>query len=250
MWPPRCSATLLRLSVPLLQLSVPLLRLSVPRRYTCGILEGNLLPPAPPKREWRELMEDLSAISCECVRNVLHDVATWPATVQHAALCCNTLCCEPMANATAISHEYRHTRRRGWDAPHAAALAHARRRWQRQSNQESIPLHCRDAMRCNAMQCDAMRCNAMQALPQHAGQRQGRQPLCTVRPGCSLPRQQPSRGPLPSWAQSIPSLRRVVSPPPAVHRLRPTRVLARAGLRSVADESVRARAGGPRNELS
>ena len=182
------------------------------RRYTCGILEGNLLPPAPPKREWRELMEDLSAISCECVRNVLHDVATWHATVQHAAFFCNTLCCEPMANATAISHEYRHTHRRaGMRRVLLRSLTHGddgRNCGQRPSHQESILLHCRNAMRCRHYRSTLGNDKGVSLFVQCALAH------CLVN---STPVAAPQLGPI------HPSLRRVVSPPPAVHPLRPTR---------------------------
>ncbi|RJG42745.1 phosphoenolpyruvate carboxylase [Motilimonas pumila] len=39
--------------------------------YTAAILEANLLPPPAPKQEWRDLMDQLSADSCEEYRQVV-----------------------------------------------------------------------------------------------------------------------------------------------------------------------------------
>ncbi|MCE0493951.1 phosphoenolpyruvate carboxylase [Vibrio salinus] len=39
--------------------------------YASAILEANLLPPPEPKKEWRDLMEVLSEVSCEAYRNVV-----------------------------------------------------------------------------------------------------------------------------------------------------------------------------------
>ncbi|UJF19235.1 phosphoenolpyruvate carboxylase [Vibrio sp. SS-MA-C1-2] len=41
--------------------------------YTSAILEANLIPPPEPKQEWRDLMESLSAISCEAYRKVVQE---------------------------------------------------------------------------------------------------------------------------------------------------------------------------------
>ncbi len=41
--------------------------------YTGAILEANLLPPPEPKQEWRELMDDLSTISCEMYRGYVRE---------------------------------------------------------------------------------------------------------------------------------------------------------------------------------
>ncbi|MDC0610113.1 phosphoenolpyruvate carboxylase [Vibrio sp.] len=39
--------------------------------YASAILEANLLPPPEPKKEWRELMDALSEVSCESYRKVV-----------------------------------------------------------------------------------------------------------------------------------------------------------------------------------
>lgn len=39
--------------------------------YASAILEANLLPPPEPKQEWRDLMNELSEVSCEAYRNVV-----------------------------------------------------------------------------------------------------------------------------------------------------------------------------------
>ncbi|MGF1711609.1 phosphoenolpyruvate carboxylase [Vibrio kagoshimensis] len=39
--------------------------------YASAILEANLLPPPEPKKEWRDLMNVLSEVSCEAYRNVV-----------------------------------------------------------------------------------------------------------------------------------------------------------------------------------
>ncbi|MDA9557600.1 phosphoenolpyruvate carboxylase [Vibrio sp.] len=39
--------------------------------YASAILEANLLPPPEPKKDWRDLMEVLSQVSCEAYRNVV-----------------------------------------------------------------------------------------------------------------------------------------------------------------------------------
>lgn len=39
--------------------------------YAAAILEANLLPPPEPKKEWRELMDTLSNVSCESYRKVV-----------------------------------------------------------------------------------------------------------------------------------------------------------------------------------
>ena len=39
--------------------------------YASAILEANLLPPPEPKPQWRDVMEELSAVSCEIYRNVV-----------------------------------------------------------------------------------------------------------------------------------------------------------------------------------
>lgn len=39
--------------------------------YASAILEANLLPPPEPKREWRELMDTLSEVSCKAYRDIV-----------------------------------------------------------------------------------------------------------------------------------------------------------------------------------
>jgi phosphoenolpyruvate carboxylase len=39
--------------------------------YASAILEANLLPPPEPKKEWQELMDVLSEVSCEAYRNIV-----------------------------------------------------------------------------------------------------------------------------------------------------------------------------------
>ncbi len=39
--------------------------------YASAILEANLLPPPEPKKDWRELMDAISEVSCEAYRNIV-----------------------------------------------------------------------------------------------------------------------------------------------------------------------------------
>lgn len=39
--------------------------------YASAILEANLLPPPEPKAEWRTVMDELSATSCDIYRSVV-----------------------------------------------------------------------------------------------------------------------------------------------------------------------------------
>ena len=39
--------------------------------YASAILEANLLPPPEPKAEWRTIMDELSATSCDIYRSVV-----------------------------------------------------------------------------------------------------------------------------------------------------------------------------------
>ena len=39
--------------------------------YASAILEANLLPPPEPKPEWRNIMDELSTISCDIYRGVV-----------------------------------------------------------------------------------------------------------------------------------------------------------------------------------
>ncbi|AYN28147.1 phosphoenolpyruvate carboxylase [Buttiauxella sp. 3AFRM03] len=41
--------------------------------YTSAILEANLLPPPEPKKEWKHIMEDLSATSCDMYRGYIRE---------------------------------------------------------------------------------------------------------------------------------------------------------------------------------
>ncbi|OZN24148.1 phosphoenolpyruvate carboxylase [Actinobacillus seminis] len=41
--------------------------------YACAILQANLLPPPEPKADWRTVMDELSARSCEVYRGVVRD---------------------------------------------------------------------------------------------------------------------------------------------------------------------------------
>ncbi|MGF1910208.1 phosphoenolpyruvate carboxylase [Vibrio kasasachensis] len=41
--------------------------------YASAILEANLLPPPEPKQEWRDLMNELSDMSCQAYRNVVRN---------------------------------------------------------------------------------------------------------------------------------------------------------------------------------
>ncbi|WP_413285679.1 phosphoenolpyruvate carboxylase [Vibrio sp. MA40-2] len=41
--------------------------------YASAVLEANLLPPPNPKQEWRDLMEELSQVSCEAYRSVVRE---------------------------------------------------------------------------------------------------------------------------------------------------------------------------------
>lgn len=52
--------------------------------YASAILEANLLPPPEPKKEWRELMEVLSQVSCEAYRNVVRGEKNFVAYFRQA----------------------------------------------------------------------------------------------------------------------------------------------------------------------
>ncbi|WP_165041611.1 phosphoenolpyruvate carboxylase [Dysgonomonas sp. ZJ709] len=53
------------------KLGLPDLAIKTLSLYTDAILEANLLPPPAPKQEWRELMDQLSGISCEQYQGVV-----------------------------------------------------------------------------------------------------------------------------------------------------------------------------------
>lgn len=41
--------------------------------YTCAILEANLLPPPAPKAQWRDMMDELSQLSCSLYRSYVRE---------------------------------------------------------------------------------------------------------------------------------------------------------------------------------
>lgn len=53
------------------KLGLPDLAIKTLSLYTDAILEANLLPPPAPKKEWRELMDELSDISCEVYQGIV-----------------------------------------------------------------------------------------------------------------------------------------------------------------------------------
>lgn len=62
--------------------------------FTTAVVEARLLPPSPPRREcWRDIMEELSSISCEAYRCARPHACTTCMRVTihlpyHSALCC------------------------------------------------------------------------------------------------------------------------------------------------------------------
>lgn len=54
------------------KLGLPDLAIKTLSLYTDAILEANLLPPPAPKQEWRDLMDDLSAISRDSYQGLVH----------------------------------------------------------------------------------------------------------------------------------------------------------------------------------
>lgn len=54
------------------KLGLPDLAIKTLSLYTDAILEANLLPPPAPKQEWRDLMDDLSDISCKIYQGLVH----------------------------------------------------------------------------------------------------------------------------------------------------------------------------------
>lgn len=54
------------------KLGLPDLAIKTLSLYTDAILEANLLPPPAPKQEWRDLMDELSDISCKSYQGLVH----------------------------------------------------------------------------------------------------------------------------------------------------------------------------------
>lgn len=54
------------------KLGLPDLAIKTLSLYTDAILEANLLPPPAPKQEWRDLMDELSEISCNLYQDIVH----------------------------------------------------------------------------------------------------------------------------------------------------------------------------------
>lgn len=54
------------------KLGLPDLAIKTLSLYADAILEANLLPPPAPKQEWRDLMDDLSDISCNIYQSLVH----------------------------------------------------------------------------------------------------------------------------------------------------------------------------------
>lgn len=54
------------------KLGLPDLAIKTLSLYADAILEANLLPPPAPKQEWRDLMDDLSDVSCEIYQGLVH----------------------------------------------------------------------------------------------------------------------------------------------------------------------------------
>ena len=55
------------------KLGLPQVTISSLSRYTNAILEANLLPPPAPKQEWRDLMDELSDVSCDMYRGYVRE---------------------------------------------------------------------------------------------------------------------------------------------------------------------------------
>lgn len=54
------------------KLGMPDLAIRTLSLYTDAILEANLLPPPEPKQEWRDLMDEMSDISCNVYQGIVH----------------------------------------------------------------------------------------------------------------------------------------------------------------------------------
>ncbi|NUF28060.1 Phosphoenolpyruvate carboxylase, type 1 [Gilliamella bombicola] len=57
------------------KLGLPEVALSSLMLYTSAILQANLLPPPAPKQEWRNIMDEMSEISCNCYRSYVRERA-------------------------------------------------------------------------------------------------------------------------------------------------------------------------------
>jgi len=57
------------------KLGLPDLAIKTLSLYTDAILEANLLPPPAPKQKWRDLMDELSDISCNIYQGIVHKSA-------------------------------------------------------------------------------------------------------------------------------------------------------------------------------
>ncbi len=55
------------------KLGLPDVAVSSLTLYTAAILEANLLPPPEPKQNWRDLMDELSAVSCNMYRGIVRE---------------------------------------------------------------------------------------------------------------------------------------------------------------------------------
>lgn len=55
------------------KLGLPQVTISSLSLYTNAILEANLLPPPAPKQEWRDLMDELSDVSCDMYRSYVRE---------------------------------------------------------------------------------------------------------------------------------------------------------------------------------
>lgn len=55
------------------KLGLPQITVNSLTLYSSAILEANLLPPPAPKQEWRDVMDDLSAVSCQMYRSVVRE---------------------------------------------------------------------------------------------------------------------------------------------------------------------------------
>lgn len=55
------------------KLGLPEIALSSLMLYASAILQANLLPPPNPKQEWRDIMDEMSATSCQCYRHYVRE---------------------------------------------------------------------------------------------------------------------------------------------------------------------------------
>jgi phosphoenolpyruvate carboxylase len=57
------------------KLGLPEVALSSLMLYTSAILQANLLPPPAPKQAWRDIMDEMSQLSCNCYRSYVRERA-------------------------------------------------------------------------------------------------------------------------------------------------------------------------------